>query len=128
MPTKLVAQIARSRALVRPAFTEPPRRRCRVPALAFAQMRAPDCRSAARLLRTSCERQPARDQGLWRSRIRGKAGAETLSAPIHATEHSAAGRPQKRAQESRSSSDAALARSGTVHRCVCLGAAARLGR
>jgi hypothetical protein len=48
--------LARSRELVRPASMEPARRRRRVPALAFAQMRAPECRSGARLLRTTRER------------------------------------------------------------------------
>jgi hypothetical protein len=48
-------QFARSRELVRPASMEPARRRRRVPAR-FAQMRALECRSGARLLRTICER------------------------------------------------------------------------
>jgi hypothetical protein len=37
-----------------------PGRRVALPALALAQMRAPECRSAARLLRTRCERQRRR--------------------------------------------------------------------
>jgi hypothetical protein len=46
--------LARSRALVRPGIHGvPARRRCRAPALAFGQMRAPESRSAARLLWTT---------------------------------------------------------------------------
>ena len=50
------SRIARSKEMVRPASMEPARTRRRVPALAFVQMRARECRSGARLLRTMLAR------------------------------------------------------------------------
>ena len=77
-------QLARRRAVVRPAFTGPARKRRRAPALAFAQMRAPESRSAARLLRTiwSSPGGSARGAGFARrSRASARIGSTRPSRP-----------------------------------------------
>ena len=52
----IVLDVARSRALPRPASRTEPVHVAALSALAFAKMRAPECRSAARSLGTSSER------------------------------------------------------------------------
>jgi hypothetical protein len=71
-------------------IVDPARRRRRVPALAFAQMRAPNHRSGSRLLRTTS----ARARGMIAQAALPhpcKSSSARVTAPIHASRHSICG-------------------------------------